>query len=246
MTVRVLPDSAAVAAEGAERLVELAREAISVRGRFDVALAGGATPREMYSLIPARGASTRLDWSRIHVFWGDERCVPRDDRQSNYGMAWRWLLSKVQVPEDNVHRMEGEKPADKAAEAYEEVLKKEFGLAAGAVPVFDLILLGMGPDGHTASLFPGSPALEEKNKLVVAPYVERLKASRISLSPPVIMRAARVIVLISGAEKADALRGVLEGPLEVSRYPAQILRSAGGEVTWLVDGSAARFLRQAS
>jgi 6-phosphogluconolactonase len=241
--VTVLEDPAALARAAADSFVAIARCAVNAHGQFAVALAGGSTPKSLYDLLAAGEAQSvreAVPWERAHVFWGDERHVPPTHPDSNYRMAFEVLLSRVPVSSDRIHRIQAEDPdAGAAAAAYEETLRDVFGLTGGQLPVFDLILLGMGPEGHTASLFPGSEALHERVRLVVAPWVEKVKAHRITLSPPVLTNADAVVVLVSGAGKAQALQAVLEGPLQPEVWPAQILRSARGGVSWLVDRAAA-------
>jgi len=179
--------------KAAERFITLAADAISRSGRFTVALSGGSTPKALYSLLASPAYRERIDWSRIHLFWGDERCVPPDHPESNFRMVQESLLSRIQIPSENVHRMMGEKEPEQARQEYEEHLKQFFRLPPGEVPRFDLILLGLGEDGHTASLFPGSAALNENQRLVATIYVEKLKAQRLTLTLPVINAAAQII-----------------------------------------------------
>jgi 6-phosphogluconolactonase len=223
----VLPDPAAVAREAADRFVALARSAIASHGRFTVALSGGSTPKLLYEQLITRS----IAWQHVHVFWGDERCVPPDHPDSNYGMAQRALLSHVDIPSPNVHRLRGELDPAQAAQAYEDDLCSVFGTR----PRFDLILLGLGADAHTASLFPQTPALHEQQRWVVAQYVEQLQANRLTLTPPIINQAAHVIFLITGSDKAAVLRSVWHGPYDPARFPAQIVMPTSGRVTWLVD-----------
>ena len=175
----------------------------------------------------------------MQVFWGDERWGPPDHPDSNYGMARQTLLSKVDVPDQNVHRMHGALDPAQAALEYETELKRTFRVDHPQLPYFDLILLGMGPDGHTASLFPGTAAIHEHRRWVVAHHVEKLHADRITLTPPVLNSAAHILFLVSGPEKAGALQSVLEGARQVDRYPAQIVLPVDGQTTWLVDQAAA-------
>ena len=195
----------------AELVASTASEAIAERGRFTIALSGGSTPKNLYNLL-ATNARSSLPWDRMFFFFGDERHVPPTDPESNYRMANEAMLSKVPVAPGNVFRVEAEKPdAGAAATAYEQTLRKFFALEAGQIPAFDLILLGMGPDGHTASLFPGTEALQEKSKLFVANWVEKLKTHRLTLTLPVLNAARCVAFLVSGTDKAPVLKSVLEG-----------------------------------
>jgi 6-phosphogluconolactonase len=227
----------------ARMVVGLARDAVAARGRFTIALSGGNTPAGLYRLLGGEGDTTfrdAIDWPAVEVFWSDERHVPPNDPTSNYRMAAETLLTRVPIPPPHIHRIAAEWPdAEVAARAYETALRTGFNMGAGDVPRLDLLLLGMGPDGHTASLFPGSPAIEERRRLVAAPWVAKLNAFRITLTPPVLDAARAVIVLVSGTEKADALWQVLRGDEAPDRFPAQVLRAATGAVTWLVDEAAA-------
>jgi 6-phosphogluconolactonase len=244
--IRILEDAETLSWEAAEEFTRQAGEAARSRGAFTVALAGGSTPKALYALLAAETGSpfrARVPWERTHVFWGDERHVPPDHPDSNFRMAHEALLSRVPVPAPYVHRIQAENPdAGKAAAEYAADLRQFFRPAAGQFPRFDLILLGLGPDGHTASLFPGTAAVRESKALVAAPWVEKLRARRITLTPPVLNSAACVIFLVSGAEKAEALRQVLQGDYQPDRFPAQVVHPASGRVLWLVDRAAARLL----
>jgi 6-phosphogluconolactonase len=223
----------------------------NARGIFSVALAGGSTPRDLYRLLADENEPfrDRLPWERIHFFWGDERHVPPDHPDSNYRMAREAMLDRAPgapgapIPRANVHRIRAENPdAAAAAGAYEEELQAFFHLREGARPRFDLILLGLGPEGHTASLFPGSPAVRESERLVAAPWVEKLQSFRITLTPPVINRAAAVLFLVAGEEKAEALHHVLEELGDADLYPARAVRPVDGDLLWLIDRAAAKDL----
>ena len=226
---------------GAERIVALAKEAISLNGRFTLSLAGGSTPRQLYGLLSSDAYRNKISWDKVHLFWGDERCVPPDHPDSNYRMVGEELLSKVDIPPANIHRIKGELGAA-AAPDYAKILEMNFVTDAGAFPSFDLILLGMGDDGHTASIFPGTPVVSEEKRWVSEVFVKRLDSVRISLTPPVINSASEIMLLVSGDGKAPALKEVLQGDFDPCCYPAQILRRAGGKVTWLVDEAAASLL----
>jgi 6-phosphogluconolactonase len=232
--VDVLPDRPRLMQAAAEHVVEVASRALERRGRFTVALSGGSTPAALYALLATEAFARRLKWSRVQVFWGDERCVPPEHPQSNYRMARDTLLAKVPVPEANVHRIRGEDDPKRSAAAYEALLRR---VLAGAG--FDLVLLGMGDNGHTASIFPGLPAVTEPTRWVLAQYVEVVSMWRITLTPPVINAADRVTFLVAGGDKADRLRQVLEGPLETEVLPAQAIKPSPGELRWLVDAAAA-------
>lgn len=239
--LRILPDLEAVSREAAKRFAAAAAKAVRARGRFTVALPGGTTPLGLFSLLAASPLREVLPWDRTQVFWGDERCVPPDDPASNYGAAHALLLSRAPVPPANIHRMRGEDNPAQAAAAYEAEVRAAFGLKEGAVPRFDLILLGLGEEGHTASLFPGSPVLRETDRLVAAPFVEHLSTSRLTLTLPVLNAAREVLVLVAGGNKAAALREALEG--QGNRLPIQQVKPRAGVLTWLVDAAAAELLR---
>lgn len=223
----------------AEEVVHLANEAVAARGRFTIALSGGSTPKSLFNLL-ATNAKTTLPWDRMFFFFGDERHVPPTDPDSNYRMANEAMLSKVPVPPANVFRVEAENPdAAAAAAAYEQTLRKFFQIGAGEVPKFDLILLGMGPDGHTASLFPGTAGLQEKSRLVIANWVEKLKTHRLSFTLPLINAARCVAFLVSGTDKAPALKAVLEGSAPGEQYPAKLVAPKDGKLIWFLDRAAA-------
>ena len=230
----------------AEEIVRAANAAVAHRGRFTIALSGGSTPRNLYTLL-ATNARSALPWAQAFFFWGDERHVPPNDAESNYHMAEEAMLSKIPVLPGNVFRVPAENPdAAAAAEAYEQTLRKFFAVEPGKFPRFDLILLGLGPDGHTASLFPETPALQEKSRLVVAIWVEKLKTSRITFTLPVLNAAHCVAFLVSGADKAPILREVLEGSAEGEKYPSKLVRLSDGKVIWFVDRAAASELSVAA
>lgn len=235
--VRVFGGPELVARAAAARFAELAGECVSAAGRFSVALSGGSTPRRIYELLAGGEFAPRVEWPRVHVFFGDERCVPPDDAESNYRMARESLLSRVALPAQNVHRMAGEGRPPESARAYEEELRAFFGGAEW--PRFDLVMLGLGDDGHTASLFPGSPALAEGRAWAAANWVEKLGAFRLTLTAPAINHAAHVMFVVTGAGKAERLREVVEGPRDPQRLPAQMIRPGRGTLDWYVDEAAA-------
>ncbi len=245
--VRVFTDRGVMDRAAAEEFALRAEEAVGARGIFTVVLSGGSTPRGLYALLAEDPAfRERILWDKCHFFFSDERHVPPDDSRSNYRMVRLVLLSRIPAPPANVHRVATEAPeARVAADRYERDLAEFFRLPPGRPPRFDLVLLGMGADGHTASLFPGSEALRERKRLVSAPYVEQLKAHRVTLTPVVLNRAAALVFLVAGEEKAEALRQVVEGPFEPDRLPAQAIRPESGTLLWLVDGPAARLLSRA-
>jgi 6-phosphogluconolactonase len=244
--VQVYPDAASLTRAAAEHFVARAAEAVTARGRFTVALSGGSTPRSTYTLLASDEFAPRVDWPRVHAFWGDERCVPPDDPDSNYRTAHEVLLRHVPIPAGNVHRIQGELEPEPAAREYERALLTMFGSSpGGSPPRFDLVLLGMGDDGHTASLFPGTAAIHEGKRWVVAHYVDKLSVWRVTLTPAVINAAAHVTFLVSGAAKARRLREVLIGPFQPDRLPPQIVQPADGRLLWLLDAAAAAHLEGA-
>jgi 6-phosphogluconolactonase len=236
--IEILPDADALACRAVEEFINLAREAIRDHGRFTVALAGGSTPGKMYRLLK----EATVDWSGIHIFWGDERCVPPGHNESNYRQAADAFLNQIPIPAGNVHRIHGELISEEAAHYYEIELRHFFG---DEIPRFDLILLGLGSDGHTASLFPGEPALLESTHWAVAvhhaspppPLVDR-----VTLTLPVINAAANGVFLVSGADKADILVEVLQNHPRPDLLPAQAVDLVNGCLHWMVDQSAAKGL----
>lgn len=239
-TVHVLADLDAVTRAAADLFVTLSEQAREAGGTFRVALSGGSTPRHFHQLLASPQYRERIPWSHVVFFWGDERFVPPDNAESNYRMARETLLSHVPIVESQVHRVPTE-VADPAAVAaqYEEEIERVFGLTQGQQPRFDLILLGMGPDGHTASLFPHTAALSAHDRIVVANPVTKLNTFRITLTAPAINNAAAVAFLVAGTDKADALAQVLAGPRNPEEYPSQLIAPANGTLTWLVDQAAA-------
>ncbi len=236
--IRVLANLEELSRAAASAFVDMASEAVANRGAFRVTLSGGSTPKKLYSLLAGPEFSTRIAWHAVHLFWGDERCVPPDDPESNYGMARHALLQRIPIPAGNVHRMRGEIDPSRAAAEYEVLLRESFGIGPTELPRFDLVLLGLGEDGHTASLFPGTSALEETERLAVAVYVEKLNAHRISLSLPVINRGAAVVFLVSGAGKRAIVARVLAGSGDYVELPAQRVRPTDGKLVWFLDRPA--------
>ena len=241
-SVRVYADADELALEAARRFARLAGQYVGERGRFTVALSGGSTPRSMFTILANEPFLDTVPWSSILFFWGDERTVPPDHQESNYRMANETLLSRVRVPRENIFRIpaEGRSP-DFAAAAYAESLAQTLDCSTG-LPRFDLILLGMGPDGHTASLFPFTTALHVIDRICVANHVGRLQTYRITLTRVSINEARNVTFLVSGADKAEALKAVLEGPAEPYRYPSQLIRPRNGSLLWMADEAAASLL----
>jgi 6-phosphogluconolactonase len=235
--IRILEDAAEVAEAAANRFIELGREAITERGRFTVALAGGSTPKRAFELLASDNYRQQLDWSRAHIFFGDERAVPPDDSESNYRMVNEAMLSRLPIPAENIHRINGVGDVNANALLYEDEVRTFFNDAAW--PRFDLVLLGMGDDGHTASLFPGTKVLAEQEAWVVGLWVEKLGAYRITLTAPAINHAAHIIFLVTGENKAARLEDVLNGEQTRERLPAQLIKPLDGTLEWFIDRAAA-------
>jgi 6-phosphogluconolactonase len=236
--VRVFGDAESVARAAAARVAELARASIKARGLFTIALSGGTTPRRVYELLAGEEFGEGIDWPSVHLFFGDERMVPPDHAESNYRMANEALVSRVPVPPENVHRIDGVGDAAANASAYESEMRGLFGEDADW-PRLDQVLLGMGDDGHTASLFPGTNALNEDRLWVAPNWVEKLGAWRVTLTAPAINAARHVTFLVTGTGKAARLREVLKGERDPSRLPSQLIRPHDGTLEWLVDRAAA-------
>lgn len=237
--VNIFKSQQDIIATAAKMFAEAAQKAIQERGKFVVSLTGGTSPEALYNLLAAPPYRDSIDWSKLYIFWGDERWVPLTDDKSNGKMTDRTLLNKVPVPADHIHYMyaDDQQPQDFAA-AYEQSIRQVLGEDLS----FDLILLGMGPEGHTASLFPHEPVLHEKDKLVEAYYLQSQSMFRITLTPPIINRAKQIIVMLFGEEKAAALYQVLEGEYNPDLYPAQLIKPLNGTLTWLTDEAVAKDL----
>jgi len=231
----VLEDPAALARAAADHVVAVLGTALAQHDVAHVALAGGSTPRAVNALLTAAPHRGAVDWSRVVFWFGDERCVPPDDEESNYRMNRLTLLDPLGIPASQVHRMRGEDDPSAAAADYDAVLVRELG----EQPRLDLIQLGMGPDGHTASLFPGTTRSIDPLRHCIAHYVQKFDRWRITLTPRTIDAAREVMITAGGAEKSDALRAVLVGPHEPDIYPAQLIRPTHGNLRWLVDAAAA-------
>ena len=242
--VQIVSDAAGLARAAADVFIAAANHAVEKKGAFTVALSGGSTPKALYSMLATdRDLNARVPWQKIDFFFGDERHVPPEHADSNYRAAHEAMLSKVPVSPARVFRMRGEyKETEKAAAEYEQSLREFFHLSAGQLPRFDLVMLGMGPDGHTASLFPGTKALEEHQRLVTSNWVGKFYTHRITMTAPVLNNAACVMFMVHGPDKAQPLKAVLEGPYEPDQLPAQLIRPAHGTLWWLVDQSAAALL----
>ena len=243
--VTVYPDHQSLVDGAAALIAALAAESIAARGHFTIALAGGGTPRPIYARLAAADhveaivdrLDDRLDWRKVHIFFSDERCVPPDDAASNYRMAREALLDHVPLPPANIHRMRGEQDPALAALAYEQDLRRLFRTAD--LSAFDLICLGMGDDGHTASLFPGTAALREHERWMVAHYVEAVLAWRLTFTAALINAARHIVFLVEGAGKSETLWRVLAGPYQPDVLPAQLIQPRNGQTHWLVDAAAA-------
>lgn len=240
--MRIYENAEELALKGARHFARLADQYVLGSGRFAVALAGGSTPKAMYSLLAEEPFRNTIPWESIYFFWGDERAVPPDHKDSNYRMAWQALLSKVPVEKSRIFRMQGENPDhEEAAKDYSRQL--ELVLGSSSEPCLDLVLLGMGNDGHTASLFPNSPALHANDQFVAANFVDKFQAYRITLTAKAINLARNVTFLVSGEDKAPALHQVLEGSLQPEVLPSQLIRPRDGGLLWMVDKAAAKLLQ---
>jgi 6-phosphogluconolactonase len=234
--LKVLDDQRALAEAAAQRCTEILADAVSAHGSASLFLAGGSTPRGTYQRLAAKPWCDRVPWDRVDVYWSDERHVPPDHPDSNYRMAYEALVRHVPIPAAQVHRIEGERGADEAADLYERELPQRV----------DLVLLGIGADAHIASLFPGSPALTERARRVVSVWVPHLDTYRVTLTPRALLEARHLLVITAGTEKAEAVATALESPPDVPRYPVHLLREAEGGVEWFIDRAAAARLRRQS
>jgi len=234
--IHVVADPNALALEAAQRAVAAGKKAVAAKGSFSIALSGGSTPKAMFSLMAQEPLKSQIDWAKWQVYWGDERCVAPDHADSNFKMATDAMLSKVPIPAANIHRMRAEIDPNAAATEYGQLLQKNFGEGG-----LDLVLLGMGPDGHTLSLFPGTTALSETKHRVVSNWVEKFKTFRVTFTAPFANKAKQIMVMLGGADKKDRVKEVLDGPYEPTRLPIQLIDPAlnGGELIWLMDKAAA-------
>jgi len=230
-----------VSLRAASIFVSASRDSIERKKRFAAAISGGSTPRRLYALLGSEGYRYQVDWQHVHLFWADERCVPKEDDASNFRSAFDTLLSKVGLPDENVHRIKGEQTPDKAARDYEEEMRRFFGESER--PRFDLIILGMGEDGHTASLFPGSGSLEERVRLAIPVYLGEPKKNRITLTLPVLNNAEQILFLVTGPSKAPVLSEIFGEGEKKRGFPAGLISPTHGTITWLVDHEAAAKLR---
>jgi len=238
--IHTFEDIEELSQEAAKHFIEAADIAIRERGRFSVALSGGNTPRTLFVLLAHAPFRSQVDWQNVHIFWSDERCVSPDDPRSNYHMAQETLLAKIPTPIENIHHIQGELKPEAAAAKYEAELQAFFGAEP---PAFDLILLGLGDNAHTASLFPHTSALNETKRWVTSVYVEEISMSRITMTAPLINQARKIIFLVSGEDKAPAVKQVLEGSYKPHEYPAQLISPDQARPIWLLDHAAAHKLR---
>ena len=241
MHIAIYDDKHTLSQHAAEYIMRIAQEAIDLHGHYTIALTGGTTPGEVYSLIGSEPFRSQIDWQLVDVFWGDERCVPHNSPESNFYLAQEVLLDKIAIPKSQIHPM----PADQldreaASQAYSIEMQNTFD--TNGIPSFDLIHLGMGPEGHTASLFPRQASLHEKHRLVMPVSVPKPPPDRLTFTPPLLNAARNVLFLVTGSEKADALHAVLEGEYQPDEYPAQIVRPIHGEVVWMLDKDVAKNL----
>lgn len=249
--IHVTADAEAVAAFAADEFVARAAAAIKARGFFTVALSGGSTPKRLYQLLAERSNASWhkiVDWNAVHLFFGDERAVAPDHADSNFRMATEAMISKIPIPPANVHRIKGEeKDAAKAAADYQQDLVDFFSSkkrTARGVARFDLVYLGMGADGHTASIFPGTTAVKEERAWVTAPFVAKFNTHRITMTAPVLSNAERILFLCAGADKAETLKAVITGPYRPDVHPCQLIRPADGALTWVLDPAAAKLVQE--
>jgi len=241
--VQIFPEAGALTRRAAEEFLKSVAEAVAQKGAFTVALAGGSTPKALYSQLADEPLRSQIPWEKLHFFFGDERHAPPDGAESNFRMANEALFSKGAIKPEQITRIKGEyADTEKAALEYEQALRAYFKLKVGEYPRFDLVLLGMGEEGHTLSLFPGTKALRATDRIVVRNWVGKLYTERITLTATAANHASRVIFMVTRADKAPALKAVLEGPYEPEQLPAQLIQPASGKLLWLVDQAAGSML----
>ncbi len=233
-TLRILRTAEAAADECSAYILNLLEQALASQERATIAISGGSSPKLLFSVM----AKTPFDWSKVHFFWVDERCVPPTDSRSNFKLADDALLTPAKIPQQNIHRVDGELPPEEGAQRYVTDIETFFNWKKGELPVFDVLHRDMGPDGHTASLFPGEPLISDRTGIAAHVWVEKMKMDRVTLLPGVLLAAKHTVLQVSGAEKAEALRHVLTGPEDLSSYPCQI-GSRGEKATWFLDEAAA-------
>ncbi len=241
--LKISADVDALCATVAKRIIECANTAVDKNGSFHLALAGGSTPKGVFERLATPEFNTQIDWHKTHIWFGDERCVPADHSDSNYRMANQALLSLVPIPENNVHRIQGEQEPVQAAQLYEQEMSQHLPSSDRGVPVFDLMLQGLGPDGHTASLFPGTPALTVDDQAVTTVYVEKLDSWRVSATFPVLNTAHNLLFLVAGVGKAEVIRDIFQkNSSNRQLYPVEMLKSTGC-VEWFLDEAAASLIK---
>jgi 6-phosphogluconolactonase len=246
-TIEILPDVSAIAQKAAALYVNAAQQAARERGVFRVAMAGGSTPKALHAVLTTEPYRSQLPWDKMQIFFGDERHVPPDHADSNFRMVSETFVSQSPLKPEQVFRIKAElKDTEKAALDYEQTLRTQFALKPGELPRFDLVLLGMGNEGHTLSLFPGTTALRDNSRLVVRTWVGKLFTERITCTAPVANNSAAVLFMIAGADKAPALKAVLEGPYEPDQLPSQLIKPANGKLFFLVDSAAGGMLSKDS
>jgi 6-phosphogluconolactonase len=239
--IAIFDDKHTLSKNVAEYIMRIAKESIDLYGRFTIALTGGTTPGEAYSLLGSEPIRSQIDWQRVHIFWGDERCVPHNHPDSNFYLAQEVMFDKIALPKSHIHPMPADQPdRDAASQAYTVEMQHTFG--TNGIPSFDLIHLGMGPEGHTASLFPHQASLHEIQRLVMPVSVPKPPPDRLTFTPPLLNAARNVLFSVTGSDKAEALHAVLEGEYQPDEYPAQIVRPTNGEVVWTLDRAAAQHL----
>ena len=241
MQIAIYSDTNTLSHQAAQHIIRIANESIVTRGRFSIALSGGSTPKVLYGLLATEPYRSQLDWPSIEIFGSDERCVPPDSPDSNYATAQEVLLSKIPIPANHIHRMPADK-ADRDAASQEYALEMQRVFGTNGIPSFDLIQLGMGPEGHTASLFPHQSSLHEQQRLVIPVTVPKPPPPRLTFTPPILNAARHILFLVTGSDKADAVHAVLEGDYQPDEYPAQLVRPTNGEITWMLDTYAAEKL----
>ncbi len=235
VSVYRLSDLEAVSHRAASIFRVISKDCIASHGRFVLAISGGSTPRRFYALLGSNHYCRDIDWDKVHLFWVDERCVPKEDEASNFKAAFDNRLSKVPIPYNNIHRIRGEDGPERGAIGYEEDIRNFFGISG--LPVFDLVILGVGEDGHTASLFPGSGSLREKERLVVPVHMKEAKPDRITLTLPLLNNAAHILFLVSGASKMRIAGNILGDKKKGKQYPAGLINPVHGDITWLIGGN---------
>lgn len=239
LNINIFPTPEALGEAAARHIIELAKHYIQKNGRFTISLSGGSTPERLFKLLSQSLYVEQMPWQNTYFFWGDERCVPLDDERNNAHQAIKLLFSKINIPADNIFRIPTNLPPTQAAEQYEQTIKEFF---VNAQPRFDLMLLGMGDDGHTASLFPGTEVLHETKHLVKAIYIDKVSMHRITMTVPLINQSHHIIFLVTGSGKAETLKTVLQGDSQPELYPAQLIQPEDGTLLWMVDEAATALL----